>query len=170
MIEQLARPQAPWALRLIPPFPAVAQRILALVNDPDLNVNELSELVRMDSSFAAELLRFANSALFGTRRKVTSLQLAIAMVGLDRVKTLATMVSLNQMVRHSVRKEGLRKVWVHSLVTALIAEEISRVSGGAAAQSGYLGSDVGLPGRILADAGSLQRFWIRFAGDGAGPF
>jgi putative nucleotidyltransferase with HDIG domain len=129
MIEQLARPQAPWALRLIPPFPAVAQRILALVNDPDLNVNELSELVRMDPSFAAELLRFANSALFGTRRKVTSLQLAIAMVGLDRVKTLATMVSLNQMVRHSVRKEGLRKVWVHSLVTALIAEEISRVSG-----------------------------------------
>ena len=60
---------------------------------------------------------------------MTSLQLAIAMVGLDRVKTLATMVSLNQMVRHSVRKEGLRKVWVHSLVTALIAEEISRVSG-----------------------------------------
>ena len=55
MIEQLARPQAPWALRLVPPFPAVAQRILAMVNDPDLNVNELSELVRMDPSFAAEL-------------------------------------------------------------------------------------------------------------------
>jgi len=100
MIEQLARAQAPWALRLVPPFPAVAQRILAMVNDPDLNVNELSELVRMDPSFAAELLRFANSALFGTRRQVTSLQLAIAMVGLDRVKTLATMVAMNQMVRH----------------------------------------------------------------------
>jgi putative nucleotidyltransferase with HDIG domain len=32
------------------------------------------------------------------------------------------------MVRHSVRKDALRKVWVHSLVTALISEEISRVS------------------------------------------
>jgi HD-like signal output (HDOD) protein len=79
---------------------------------------------------------------------VTSLPLAIAVVGLDRVKTLATMVSMNQMVRHSVRKAGLRKVWVHSLVTALIAEEIfarfrywpgQRLYGGAAAQSGYLG-------------------------------
>jgi HD-like signal output (HDOD) protein len=147
MIEQLARPQAPWALRLIPPFPAVAQRILAMVNDPDLNVNELSELVRMDPSFAAELLRFANSALFGTRRQVTSLPLAIAMVGLDRVKTLATMVSMNQMVRHSVRKAGLRKVWVHSLVTALIAEETSRVSG--------IGRDSAYTAGLLHNLGTL---------------
>jgi putative nucleotidyltransferase with HDIG domain len=129
MIEQLARPRAPWALRLVPPFPAVAQRILALVNDPDTNVNQLSELVKIDPSFAAELLRFANSALFGGRRKVTSLPLAIAVVGLDRVKTVATLVSVNHMVRHSVGKDALRKVWVHSLVTAMIAEEISRVSG-----------------------------------------
>ena len=129
MIEQLARPQAPWALRLVPPFPAVAQRILALAYDPDTNINQLSELVKIDPSFAAELLRFANSALLGSRRKVRSLPLAIVVVGLDRVKTLATLVSVNQMVRHSVRKEALRKVLIHSLVTAAIAEELSRVTG-----------------------------------------
>lgn len=127
-VEQLARPQAPWALRLVPPFPTVAQRILALVNDPDANVADLSDLVKSDPSFAAELLRFANSALLGARRKVTSLQMAIVVVGIDRVKAIATLVSMNRMVRHSVRKEALRKVWTHSLVTALIAEEISRVA------------------------------------------
>lgn len=128
MIEQLARPQAPWALRLVPPFPAIAQRILALVNQPDTNINDLSDLVKTDPSFAAELLRFANSALLGSRRKVRSLPLAVLVVGLERVKTVATLVSVNRMVRHSVRKDALRKVWVHSLVTALISEEISRVS------------------------------------------
>ena len=127
-VEQLARPQAPWALRLVPPFPTVAQRILALVNDPDANVADLSDLVKSDPSFAAELLRFANSALLGARRKVTSLQMAIVVVGIDRVKAIATLVSMNRMVRHSVRQEALRKVWTHSLVTALIAEEISRVA------------------------------------------
>ena len=50
-------------------------------------------------------------------------------VGLDRVKAVATLVSMNRMVRHSVRKEALKKVWVHSLVTAAIAEEIARVAG-----------------------------------------
>src|ERR1035438_6792548 len=129
MTEQLARPQAPWALRLVPPFPAVAQRILSLVNQPNANLNELTDLVKVDPSFAAELLRFANSALLGSRLKVRSLPLAIVVVGLDRVKTVATLVSVNRMVRHSVRKEALRKVWMHSLVTAVISEEISRVSG-----------------------------------------
>src|ERR1035438_7201691 len=129
MSELLARPQAPWALRLVPPFPAVAQRVLALVNQPDANINDLGDLVKVDPSFSAELLRFANSALLGSRRKVTSLPLAIVVIGLDRVKTLASLVAMNRMVRHSVRLEALRKVWVHSLVTALLAEEASRVSG-----------------------------------------
>lgn len=129
MTEQFARPQAPWALRLVPPFPAVAQRILALVNQPDANLKALGDLARLDPSFAAELLRFANSALLGSRRKVRSLPLAIVVIGLDRVKAVATLVSIDRMVRHSVRKEALRKVWLHSLVTAMVAEEISRVAG-----------------------------------------
>ena len=55
MSELLARPQAPWALRLVPPFPAVAQRVLALVNQPDANMNDLGDLVKVDPSFSAEL-------------------------------------------------------------------------------------------------------------------
>jgi len=35
--DTLARPQAPWALRLVPPFPAVAQRILAMVSQEDVS-------------------------------------------------------------------------------------------------------------------------------------
>ncbi len=128
MTELLARPQAPWALRLVPPFPAVAHRILALVGKEDVDARELGELVKMDPSFSAELLRFANSALFGVRREVTSLGHAILMVGTDRIKTMATMVAMNRMVRSSVRIAALRKVWRHSLVTAVIAEEAARIT------------------------------------------
>jgi putative nucleotidyltransferase with HDIG domain len=128
MTELLARPQAPWALRLVPPFPAIAHRILALIDKEDVNADELGDLVKMDPSFSAELLRFANSALFGLRREVTSLAHAIRMVGTDRIKTMATMVALNRMVRSSVRIAALRKVWFHSLVTAVIAEEAARLA------------------------------------------
>jgi putative nucleotidyltransferase with HDIG domain len=83
----------------------------------------------MDPSFSAELLRFANSALFGIRQQVKSVSQAIFLLGLDRVKTMATLVAVNRMIRSSVRIQALRKVWVHSLVTAVIAEEAARVSG-----------------------------------------
>jgi len=129
MAETFARPQAPWALRLLPPFPAVAQRIMALAGQEDISIHELGKVVKMDPSFAAELLRFANSALFSVRREVTSLAHAIAMVGTDRIRTMATLVVVNRMVRASVRLAALRKVWVHSLVTALVAEEAARASG-----------------------------------------
>jgi HD-like signal output (HDOD) protein len=127
MVET-ARPQAPWALRLVPPFPAIAQRVLGLVSQEDVSIREIYELVRMDLSFSAELLRFANSALFGSRREVKSLPQAIVVVGLDRIKTMATFVALNRMVRSSVRIGALRKIWIHSLATALIADEASRVN------------------------------------------
>ncbi len=128
MTELLARPQAPWALRLVPPFPAIAHRILAVVGTDDINLRELGGLVKMDPSFSAELLRFTNSALFGARQAVTNLDSAIMLVGTDRIKTMATMVAMNRMVRSSVRIAALRKVWVHSVVTAVIAEEAARIA------------------------------------------
>ena len=127
-MQDTARPQAPWALRLVPPFPAIAQRVLGLVSQDDVSIRQVYEVVKMDPSFSAELLRFANSALFGVQREVKSLPQAIGIVGLDRVKTMATFVALNRMVRSSVRVGALRKIWLHSLVTAVIAEEIARIS------------------------------------------
>lgn len=128
MTETFARPQAPWALRLLPPFPAIAHRILALASQEDTSTRQVGELIKLDPSFSAELLRFANSALFGARREVTSLSQAILLMGMDRVKSMATFVALHNMVRSSVRIQALRKVWVHSLVTAFIAEEAARAA------------------------------------------
>jgi HD-like signal output (HDOD) protein len=128
MPEAFARPQAPWALRLVPPFPAVAHRVLGLVGQENVSIRDLGKVVLMDPSFSAELLRFANSALFGARREVKSLPQAIVLVGVDRLKTIATFIAMNRMVGSSLRIEALRKVWIHSLATALIAEEASRVS------------------------------------------
>jgi len=129
MTETLARPQAPWALRLVPPFPAVAHRILAVVSQEDVSARQVGELIKLDPSFAAELLRFANSAMFGRRCEVTSLFQAIVLLGLDRVRTMATLVAINKMVRSSIRIANLRKVWRHSLITALIAEEAAHGCG-----------------------------------------
>src|ERR1044071_7745220 len=103
MTETFARPKAPWALRLVPPFPAVAHRVLGLVSHEDVGIHELGRVVQLDPSFSAELLRYANSALFGSRREVKSLAQAIIMVGTDRLKTVATFIAMNRMIRSSLR-------------------------------------------------------------------
>jgi putative nucleotidyltransferase with HDIG domain len=122
------RPQAPWAISLVPPFPAIAHRILALASQDNVGSREVGAVVRLDPSFSAEVLSFANSALFGARCRVSSLTQAVALLGMNRIKSMATFVAVNKMVRSSVRAAALRKVWIHSVVTAIIAEEAACIS------------------------------------------
>ena len=104
--ETLARPQAPWALRLLPPFPAIAHRIMALVSRDDVSIQELGKLVRMDPSFSAELLRFANSALFGACREVRRVLTAkgVEFEAVDYTRQPLTADALQQLLRRA----GLR--------------------------------------------------------------
>jgi HD-like signal output (HDOD) protein len=118
-----------------------------LVGQEDTSVRQVSELIKMDPSFSAELLRFANSALFGARHEVKSLVQAVAMIGLDRVKTIATFVAVDRMVRSSVRIATLRKMWIHSLVTALIAEEAARLN--------HMSPEVAYTAGLLHNLGTL---------------
>jgi putative nucleotidyltransferase with HDIG domain len=141
MTTSVERPQAPWALRLLPPFPAIAHRILALANKDSVGAYEVGAVIKLDPSFSAEVLSFANSALFGARCRVTSLTQAVALLGMNRVRSMATFVAVNDMVTSSTRAPALRKVWLHSVVTAIIAEEaasICRLDGEFAYTAGLL--------------------------------
>jgi putative nucleotidyltransferase with HDIG domain len=113
---------------LLPPFPAIAQRVLGLVGRQDTSIREVADLVRMDPSFSAELLHFANSPLFGARHEIKGLVPAVGMVGLDRIQNIATVAAMNRMFRSSARAGALRKIWVHCLVAAVIAEEAARLN------------------------------------------
>jgi HD-like signal output (HDOD) protein len=123
-----AKAARPWALRLLPPFPAVANRILALVDNEDVAIKQVSASVQLDPTFTAEILRVANSALFGAAREISTVHHALSLLGLNRVKAMATILAVNSMVKPAMRVEALRKFWVHSLVTAILTEESSQIS------------------------------------------
>ncbi len=139
--------EAPWAISLVPPLPAVVQRILALSKQEHVGAHELVIVIRQDPSFSAEVLSFANSALFGVRCRVTSLTQAVALLGMNRVESMATFVAVNNMVRSSVRGDGIRKVWLHSVVTAILAEEAANIL--------RLDSEFAYTGGLLHDLGIL---------------
>src|SRR5690606_10306255 len=47
----------------LPPMPSVAARILQIVADPNSNVKELARVIEQDASLAAQVMRYARSAL-----------------------------------------------------------------------------------------------------------
>ena len=128
MPKLLAKAERPWALRLLPPFPAVANRVLSLVARDNIAASEIGAIIKIDPTFTAEILRVANSALFGFRREIASVEHAVTVLGLDRIKAMASFIALNAMVKPVLKVEALRRVWIHSLVTALLTEELARAS------------------------------------------
>ena len=147
MPTTLARPARPWALRLLPPFPAVASRVLSVVSDEAIPASKIGAIIKTDPTFTAETLRVANSVLFGLRREIATVEHAVTTLGLSRVKSMATLIALNGMVKPVLKLESLRRVWTHSLVTALLTEELAR-----AANSSV---DVAYTAGLLHNLGSL---------------
>jgi putative nucleotidyltransferase with HDIG domain len=107
----------------LPPFNGIAAKVLALTSDPDIDLKRLSSLIEGDPAFAAEILFLANSSLFGFRSRMHVLRHAIAILGLDRVKTLAETVAMRGFLGD--RSPLVHQCWRHSAACALVCEQIS---------------------------------------------
>jgi HD-like signal output (HDOD) protein len=73
----------------------VASQIIAVTSSDRTDAKELARVLMGDARLAGRVMKLANSAHFGMSGRVTSLQLAIAVVGFGTVRTLAT-VSLTE--------------------------------------------------------------------------
>jgi len=61
----------------IPPFPQVAIKAMDIISNPQYIVSDLVEVIRLDQSITANILKLCNSAYFGLPRKVSSLKEAV---------------------------------------------------------------------------------------------
>ena len=111
----------------LPPFNAIANQVLALSADPDIDLKRLASVMEGDPAFAAEVLLLANSSLFGFTSKMQVLRHAVAVLGLDRIKALAVTVAMRAFLGASAGGVLIRQCWRHSAACAIIAEEISPV-------------------------------------------
>lgn len=123
---ETTRPTAGSSLVKIPAFPPIAVRLLHLLSNENVALSEILEPLRADPAFSAEILRRANSALFGFSSQVGSLQHALVVLGLRRVRSLTVTVATGVYLKKALQIEELRRCWRHTLACALLAEELAR--------------------------------------------
>lgn len=73
----------------LPSISDVSRALIKTLHDENASMLEVSNLIGSDPALSAQLLRLANSAQFGLPRGVGTVDEAIAMVGMNRVRTLA---------------------------------------------------------------------------------
>jgi len=77
-----------------PSPPAVALQIVALAEDPEIDVAKVAATISRDPGLTAKVLRVANSPLYSKRRKSENLRQALVTLGLNAATTLALSFSL----------------------------------------------------------------------------
>jgi HD-like signal output (HDOD) protein len=73
----------------------VAAQIVSVANSDDTSARALSRILASDVALASRVMKLANSAYFGMRGRVTSLQFAVTVIGFTTVKTMATVALTN---------------------------------------------------------------------------
>jgi HD-like signal output (HDOD) protein len=73
----------------------VAAQIVSVANSDDTNAKALARILASDVALASRVMKLANSAYFGMRGRVTSLQFAVTVVGFTTVRTMATVALTN---------------------------------------------------------------------------
>ena len=105
-----------------PSPPAVAQQIIELASDPDIDVMKVATAIAKDPGLTAKVLRVANSPLYSKQRKSDNLRQALVVLGLNAATTLALSFSLVGTYR-GVKANGIdyTRYWRRTILCASAA-------------------------------------------------
>ena len=136
----------------LPTLPNYVLDLNALLSNASVDLKKVGAVIRTDPSLSAQVLRLCNSALFGLRRRVISIEQAAVLLGTERLRTLVLTCSLMQFAGKRLTSGQLISFWQHSFLCALLSERIAR-------QVDYFEKEQAYLGGLLHDIGQLP-LWI----------
>ena len=154
------------AFKELPPLPDVAMRLIDAVNDERSGTSLIVGILRSDAALTAEVLRRANSPLFGLSAQVASAAQAVMLLGTDQIRHLAMTISLADHFGSGQR--SIRRLWRHAFARALVAERIARVCDlpPEMAYTAALLADIGVHGLLVSFPQAEQRILETAGGAG----
>ncbi len=137
----------------LPPVSDVLVKILGLTQGGNTSRKELIRCVSLDPAIAAKVLQTINSAYFGMREEVSSLEVAVSLLGDKNVRDVAIMCSASSVLRKSILGYGILadEFWLHSVTTAFAARLIADKCSGEDAETAFAAGLLHDIGKLVMD-------------------
>lgn len=114
----------------LPALPQSAIRLLELSQDPTNGPAEFAVPIESDPGLTGQVLRFVNSSYFGFSREISSIKLAITLVGIRTIKNFALWSAVfSLMPNPKCGPFDLKNLWQDSLRRALFARATGKLLG-----------------------------------------
>ncbi|MER3427148.1 MAG: hypothetical protein C4334_03460 [Pyrinomonas sp.] len=122
----------------IPPLPNAAMQVATLAQDVNAPARAIADAIGCDPALAARVLRVANSPLYATMRRITSLPMAVTALGNRAIYQLVIASITGETFRRKNRSPLEKALWEHSVAVALMAREISVTLGMRGSEEAFL--------------------------------
>jgi len=76
-------------IKQLPPLPESVMQIEAVYQDPDATFNDMVKILEKDPLLTADILKAANSPLYGFSREITAISQAVGLFGMGTVRGFA---------------------------------------------------------------------------------
>ena len=107
----------------LPTLPPIVQRLNRMIEDEKTSIHQIADLIEKDQIITTKILRLANSAFYGFPKKVSTVQNALMLLGINIVKVLIITSSIFDIIY----KEDVN-LWEHSIGVAacskILAEKL----------------------------------------------
>lgn len=115
----------------ISPLPVIQIKLLQLLENKDVEIDDLATLIEQDPALATRVLSIVNSPMFLTRIKAGNLLAAIRRMGVAGISSVASSVMMEKVRPHKpiYYKMFGRQIWEHSLHCAFLCRGFAKEQG-----------------------------------------
>lgn len=112
----------------IPVFSETITRIIKITEDPELKIKELEYEIMQDQGLTTKILRLANSAYYGVRRKINTVSEAAVLLGFQAIRSMALATTVGKVLAHELPGYALaqEELWRQSQVCAITARVVAK--------------------------------------------
>lgn len=108
---------------VLPTLPEIALKVREAADDPDINLNQMSDIISQDPALSVGMLKVANSAVLGRSVKVETIGQAVTRIGLRQIKSIATAMAIEQVFisENDIVAMYMKKSWDKTVDVASVA-------------------------------------------------
>lgn len=112
----------------LPTLPTVVAKMITLVDNPRTSASSLARLIASDQALTARVLKLANSAYYGFSREISTVNMAIVVLGFNTVKDMGLSLSVFDAFKSGKQNESfdLNRFWEHSIACGIASRMLAR--------------------------------------------
>jgi HD-like signal output (HDOD) protein/nitrogen-specific signal transduction histidine kinase len=115
------------SVKNLPSLPHVLVRLMEVCGREESTIRDIARVMDKDSSLSARVMKLINSSFYNLRSRVTNLEQALALLGVDAVKNMAISAAVYQAFARTAGDAifKMKRFWWHSLMCATAAKLIA---------------------------------------------